>query len=182
MKGILFKPDVWKAKLKVLEQYREAQTRRVIKPQPDADGGIDGCNTIYDHNIKEFARYKVGEVVYIKEAWGADDDGQLVIFYKSETPDWGGKWHSPMFLPAKFARDFIQITDVKAQRLQEITEEDAKAEGVEPLNHFANTNIGCHYRESYIELWDSINKKYPWSSNPWIWRYEFKKVERPVSE
>lgn len=74
---------------------------------------------------------------------------------------------SPLFMPAWAARDFIKITDVRPKRLQEITELEAEAEGAP--EHGLNAGLLW-----YKKLWDSINPKYPFSSNPWCWRYEFK--------
>jgi hypothetical protein len=76
------------------------------------------------------------------------------------------QWNSPFFMPKWAARLWLEVTDVKVERLQEISVPDAKAEGVWSVSALA-------------DLWDSINgKKYPWKSNPWVWAYTFKKVER----
>lgn len=197
MKGFLFRPDVWKAKLKVLEQYGEAQTRRVsglkeINKEPDNWRHVrnvvneqvfifqqkDGLQKI----IKP--RYRVGEVVYIKEAHfiGGVKPNEWVIFKDSKLPIPKTKvedyhWQIPRFMPAWAARYFIQITDVKPQRLQKITEEDCLKEGCPQIQ--AATGLRIQW---YKELWDSINPKYPWTSNLWIWVYTFKKGDRKSRE
>lgn len=133
--------------------------------------------------------YQVGEVVYVKEAWATEKrydpfkPSELPyypkIFYVSDgVGEWPsnlsiGRLRSPLHLTEAFARYFIKITDVRAERLQEISEEDAKAEGV------AEANCATHHksaREVYGELWDSLNPKYPWEINPWVWVYSFEKV------
>ncbi len=148
------------------------------------------------------SRYQVGEVVYIKEAHRyIQNDGDPYDFgvqyrWDSQVKWWRDnanlmdypideKWRSPMFLKAKFARYFIQITDVRPERLQEITEEDAVAEGSqcviwhgEHAMQYERQMPVSTYRAGYANLWDSINPKYPWSGNWWIWRYEFRKVGR----
>ncbi len=91
------------------------------------------------------------------------------------------RWRSPLFMPEWAARYFIQITDVRPERLQEITEEDAMAEGCSLMvGVTAGGGMGlASAKYAYMKLWDSINPKYPWASNPWIWVYTFKKVEKP---
>ncbi len=126
-------------------------------------------------------RYKVGETVYIKEAWAKIVSPCEYIKYKLDDPvpsgDWG-KWRSPLLMPSKFARYFITIKDVRAERLQEITEEDAEREGVVPAQ--LNKEYGClcisqgrKHICTYIDLWDSINENQKWNTNPFVWRYEF---------
>jgi hypothetical protein len=137
-------------------------------------------------------RYHIGETVYIKEAWCEDFTGEK-IHYKldgGESPGaqiFFGKdkqwhdykkpfWRSPLFLPEIFARYFIQILDVRPERPQEITAEESYKEGIEKLDKGVG-RLNYKYSmatELYAELWNSINPKHPFSSNPWVWRYEFK--------
>ncbi len=165
MKGILFKPDM----IKAIIEGRKTQTRRVIKPQPFLGDKFQNYEPLVGK-----PRYQVGEVVYIKEA-GVWDERVRLFAYKANMPDLTAKWQSPRFMPAWAARYFIQITDVRAERLQEITEEDAIAEGCPSA---LVTLATVPMVEWYKHLWDSINPKYPWSSNPWVWVISFKKVEK----
>ena len=209
MKGILFKPDVWQAKKKVLEQYGEAQTRRLVNPQPTFGDGAWGWQTgksygvvgissnvekVFCQSLIEHSRYQVGEVVYRKEAWriinpigkyfhNPYDFGIEYLSINHEVKWWTDngnlmdypideKVRSPLFLPEKYARDFLQITAVRAERLQEITDEDAIAEGC--LETRERVGNGIHWespRGNYCLLWDSINKEYTWDKNPWVWVY-----------
>jgi len=91
------------------------------------------------------------------------------------------EWKSPLHMPEHYARYFLVITDVRAERLQEITEGGCYMEGV-------NKDATCYIRETgkYTEertsnprvvfewLWNSINKDYPWESNPWVFVYTFR--------
>lgn len=109
-------------------------------------------------------RYKLSEPdILITD--GEDEKGRLMTH-----------WQSPLFMPAWAARLFIKITANAPERLQEITEEDDVKEGT-PINDFfpANTALiaGLTTVDYYAELWDSINPDYPFSSNPWVFRYEF---------
>jgi len=186
MKGILFKPDM----IMAIVEGRKTVTRRVIKPQPIITGQFADYKNITTliENLGEYARYQVGEVVYIKEAHRyIQNDGDPYGFgiqYKSDSQvkwwtDNGNlmdypideKWRSPLFLKELFARYFIKIADVRAEMVQEITEEDAKEEGVtRPPNY----SLTPHYIEWYKWLWDKINKDYPFESNPYVFRYNFK--------
>jgi hypothetical protein len=217
MKGILFKPAMHTA----IREGRKTVTRRLdhlktvnvipdkwhVYKRPDGDwlfvdAELPG-NVIPEVMLSVYGkkpRYKVGDVVYIKEAWvemvcvasteKGKGRGESNILYKLTADDTEkrilqGHWKSPLFLPERFARDFIQITDVRPERLQDIAEEDAIAEGV--TRHLAAT-LGLsvspseeefNFRDSrhtYRVLWDSINKDFPWASNPWVWRIEFRET------
>jgi len=206
MKGILFKP--WKIKAIADDPDREWQTRRlsglkVINENPDnwrfvyKELGTFYFEPLDKHCIAVMCklRYQVGETVYIKEAWWTpphnrnESHNQNIVSYRAIIVENAGeeaaqrnRWLSPLFMPQWAARYFIKILSVTPQRLQEITEEDAEAEG------FAGYNIGQIYlRETgnypvfalgvFVWAWDSINPKYPWKFNPWAWRYEFELVK-----
>lgn len=103
-----------------------------------------------------------------------------------------GEWRPSIFMPRWASRITLEVTGVRVERLQEITEEDARSEGVEEarkcethefLNGVPLKKIGNHRAEvsgyglSFMRLWDSINgKKFPWESNPWVWVIGFKKL------
>jgi len=143
-------------------------------------------------------RYQVGETVYIKEAWAIARwlpyevvdiifrDGRLKLDIpwdawcsENQHKDAWENWRSPRFLREKFARYFIVILDVKAQRLQEIMEEDAEADGASWMGAGDGENYDVHSaRECFANLWDSINPKYPFESNPWVFAYTFKLLQQ----
>jgi len=152
------------------------------------------------------ARYQVGETVYVKEVhyrygkwvkngltktrkqrWEFKPLPELRIssikgvqsFRYYDNPPDGVKpnsyrkegWYkrSPLFMPEWAARYFITITDVRAERLQEISRDNILAEGIYPFPY--------HNKTEFKNLWNSINKDYPWESNPWAFAYSFKRVE-----
>lgn len=98
-------------------------------------------------------------------------------------------WTSPIHMPRLASRITLEITDVRVERLQDISEEDAKAEGVERCGYAGLTVIpaACFlggvfpiecYRYGFGIAWDKINgKTHPWQSNPWVWCLSFKKAE-----
>lgn len=84
------------------------------------------------------------------------------------------KWRASIFMPRAVSRITLEITNIRVERLQDISEEDAKAEGVPPFDW----NDGWSLRPvpAFEKLWDSINgAKHPWSSNPWVWCVNFKR-------
>ena len=202
MKGILVKPDL----IPAIVDRRKTQTRRVIKPQPAEGIAIASFEangetlwTYCNYDGEQIAgkcpvpRYHAGETVYIKEAWrvmASDDNCPLcdirsenscLVQYKNGAPSPTdcimGRWRSPLFMPESAARHFITILAVWAERLQEITEEDAKAEGSMYLRSYNYPEYIEGFRGWFKELWDSINPKYPFESNPWVFPYEFEFVK-----
>ena len=80
------------------------------------------------------------------------------------------EWKSSLHMPEHYARHFITILAVRAERLQEITPEDCIAEGI-----IEECGDGLALRDRYEPLWSSINPTYPFESNPWVFPYEFVK-------
>ena len=87
------------------------------------------------------------------------------------------RWRSPIFMPRWASRIDLAITEVRLERLQEITEADAIAEGCDGRFHDVHGEWDWTYPEVHFHaLWDSINgKKYPWEMNCWVWVLGFKK-------
>lgn len=89
------------------------------------------------------------------------------------------RWRPSIFMPRWASRITLEITNIRAERLQEITEDDAKAEG--PNQHHSwPDNYYCTWIGAFHALWDSINAKrgYPWESNPWVWVIEFRRIKQ----
>jgi len=165
--------------------------------------------------LSKFCPYQVGETVYIKEAWYAerrfdhlkprDIPLNSLIGYplRDIRPDWAGKLRSPMFLREDFARLFHNILAVRAERLQEITEDAILAEGIRypvteeghlilrltgnhpPCDYIPKENFknGAYagskelwLKAHFASLWNSINPKYSWEGNPWVYPYTFRLI------
>ena len=97
-------------------------------------------------------------------------------------------------MPKKRARIFLEVTNVRVERLKDIYEEDAISEGIDKkgdlyFNYFESKLLGIglqkeyFYKEipkvSFMSLWSKINGEDSWKANPWVWVYEFKVVEKP---
>ena len=208
MKGICFKEPLFIATIKGIK----TQTRRIINPQPDnirsvsiklMKSGVD-YQLITPKGIPEPAisfltcknkylkpRYKVGEVVYLKEPYvHFIEDGYKVHVYKymnDEAELWEGgtgfSWINKLFMPEIDARYFIKITAVRAERLQDISDEDCIREGIIEERIWGNHTEWFTYcngtysfttpREAYKELINSIHGKGTWEENPFVWVYDY---------
>lgn len=91
-------------------------------------------------------------------------------------PAWSG-WKSPLFMPHWASRLTLEITEVRVERLQEITESDALAEGCSPLPR-EEENMTEPATIEFEELWDFLNAKrgYGWDTNPWVWVIKFDNI------
>lgn len=99
-----------------------------------------------------------------------------------------GRWKPSIHMPLKYARLFLEVKAVRVERLQDISEEDAVAEGVE---YYVPNVTGMlkgrdqeSPRDNYRILWDSLNAKRgsaakSWDNNPWVWVYELGRINKP---
>ena len=144
---------------------------------------------------------QIGDVLWVRETWSQLDmdyravEGKLngeefkgcPIAYKAnnDAPEHFGCWRPSIFMPRYAARLFLKVTNIRVERLQDITEEDAIAEGVlwnraKKINELEKSNnIIDNAKTLFMRLWDSINAKrgYGWDINPWVWVVEFERVE-----
>lgn len=190
----------------------KTQTRRVVKPQPFYQG-FDGpprfSSTFGEFHYPSQRGIKCpyghpGDRLYVRETWQHSNhpygpvDESCAIFYRADywddphgmdgekSPE--GKyreWRPSIHMPRWASRILLEIVSVRVERLQDISEEDAMAEGAD-LAHFGvdayGLPSGCavmsvSHRAGYIELWESINGPGSWYANPWVWVVEFKRVQ-----
>lgn len=96
-----------------------------------------------------------------------------------------GKWKPALFMPKEAARIWLKVTDVRVERLQEITIDDIRNEGLSSMAvHAGDMEIAI---EEWKNLWNSTIKKsdldcYGWDANPWVWVIEFERCEKPQNE
>ncbi|WHL17675.1 hypothetical protein [Stenotrophomonas acidaminiphila] len=95
--------------------------------------------------------------------------------------DFGLKWRPSIHMPREACRLVLEITGVRVERLQAISDSDALAEGIEELNgRYSHNGGSCKCRtpaSSFHELWTSTGGD--WDSNPWVWVIEFKRIDSP---
>ena len=112
---------------------------------------------------------------FVYRADGTHSDGDGI---GDSLPD-GCRWKPSIHMPRKACRMELEITSVRCERLQSITEEQAKAEGVE-LHCTDRACLYCHgytARQAFQELWTSINGQESWDANPWVWAVSFRKIK-----
>lgn len=174
---------------------RETVTRRVIKVQPHGLGawirqGIKWMfPNVCPHTTVNCPYGQPGDRLWVREAWsrvGNTDPGYLT--YRATYPeclppglervpadirDVGYRWRPSIHMPRAASRILLEITDVRVERLQDISDEQALAEGVDQTN----TSIPGYARQRFQDLWGSINGTGSWDANPWVWVVEFKRIQ-----
>lgn len=187
----------------------KTQTRRAVNPQPEHpqfgnrkmlavdDEGAE----LYLHGGPLLVRaircpYGLpGDRLWVREAWrvsSAQDslaprdlpDGLKAEYVADGPAIFDGRIRPGMFMPRWASRITLEITDVRVERLQDISEDDARAEGfsvdrisdyldvVERMDQTESRPATCLYRD----LWDEINGDGAWDANPWVWAISFKRV------
>ena len=188
----------------------KTQTRRLIKPQPLENtsgylykGTFWGFGEIIPKKMIQYAPYKPGDILWVRETWSDfyfEESGYIYEADEDRVSD-EFRWKSSTHMPRKAARIFLEVKSVRVERLQDITEEDARAEGIKSyLLHkehggewrerngslFWSSDYNTHStrKEAFSELWDSLNAKrgYSWESNPWVWVIEFARIKKPIKQ
>lgn len=174
---------------------RKTCMRRIMKPQPTGE---------YARTFSEIAMYQPGDILYVRETWhkyikrvGKGESCHLAEFYGykasiANSEDANEPWKSPVCMPKEAARIWLKVTNVRVERLQEITVDGCHREGInietsavtdgETLNRKHDFSL-----EKFETLWDSTVKKsdidrYGWDANPWVFVYEFEHCEKPKEE
>jgi hypothetical protein len=92
------------------------------------------------------------------------------------TGDPGVKWRPSIFMPRWASRILLEITAIRVERLQSISEADARAEGTQEPSLVPTIGACWSERDAYAKLWESINGPGSWAANPWVWVVEFRRV------
>lgn len=188
----------------------KTQTRRPIKPQPNAGPRAEMVNLgyrswgLFDGDLSGEWRcpYGVpGERLWVKETFGFTGRIPTSIHresirnrfvanpawfgYRADHPEGGYCWYPSIHMPHAFSRLTLEITDIRVQRLQEISEDDAKAEGVDGYvggegfvsRDALNVEPGYwhphFYRQGFRAKWEDIYGDTSWDANPWVWAITF---------
>lgn len=181
---------------------RKTQTRRVVKGAPLWDTApVEFSNSPgwwtdrEDHDSRRCPYGKPGDRLWVRETfaapWGKDYElpgGVPAVFYRADGEPFNddGRWTPSIHMPRWASRITLELTGVRVERLQDISEKDAKAEGIEEPSPahgaWCDPNLGREghwsYRLTFSLLWDSINgKRAPWASNCWVWVLQFRVVK-----
>jgi hypothetical protein len=171
---------------------RKTQTRRVAKcdgnPFHSASGAWVAMNAAKGEITEMRCPYgEPGDSLWVRETWAdvplAEEDGgqgdKMHTVYRADGEsafdrmpaewDFMGKWKPSIHMPRAASRITLKVTDIRLEGLNDISPEDAAAEGW-PGPDEANTIRSSYPIAWYSHLWDKINgKQHPWESNPWVW-------------
>ncbi|HGW2967011.1 TPA: hypothetical protein ACNP4C_005177 [Klebsiella oxytoca] len=195
-RGMIFNAEMVRAIL----DGRKTQTRRIVKLQPDEDGLAKVTNGPWVDTSERNYRCPFGDVgdrIWGRETWAeagasvpnlklyrANYPEHVPSHYENVPPANEIRWTPSIHMPRWASRILLEITDVRVERLNAISEHDAQAEGVAKLRggfwqHYQPgwTQHQLSARGSFVTLWKSIYGEESWNSNPWVWVIEFKRIE-----
>lgn len=180
--------------VKAIQEGRKTQTRRAMKPQPKQNSHglwMWSCRgnggQLREEHFKEIIPQhcpygKPGDRLWVRETWGRIHyegiDEQPTYFYRADETDAERdalvKWRPSIHMPRAASRITLDVINVRVQRLQQIGEPDARAEGVGegPQEGWVTGPV-----VAFADLWDSINGRDAWLINPWVWVVEFKVIK-----
>ena len=185
---------------------RKTQTRRIVQPTPLERGSRTffykrGYPVFIDERraaIESCPYGGPGDHLWVRETFSydrldIDRDGMLPCWYWADGNPRRGDWTIPkpsIHMPRWASRITLRIKSVRVERLQEISEQDAIAEGVLRSQRAVSASAAapaffdymldqpnyCSARSSYSSLWESINGPGSWEKNPWVWVLEFERT------
>lgn len=181
------KPIIFNGQMvRAILEGRKTQTRRIMKPYPVLHAGgfwhfrdcqwKDGGLGFPQSGIEDHAPYQLGDRLWVRETFRTVQDeetGAEKFIYRAD-PDKEknpyARWRPSIHMPRTASRIMLEVTDVRAERLQDIGEDEAIAEGIEK-SVYLYTSKEDRYRESYrsgfARQWDAVYMN--WGSNPWVW-------------
>lgn len=198
---------------------RKTMTRRIIKPQPWIDDmgnlcspapagrvqcwgqSIDG-KPYWRHFVAKYVRWRPGDRAWVRETWApldrctTNDPGVQALvdrgFYRADDSTVDGEishWTPAIHMPRRVSRLTLLIENVRVQRLQDISEEDARAEGVERHGDgwrnylMSSPRRRCpNARDSFSTFWTSIHGPDAWDRDPWVVALTFRPVHRNIDQ
>jgi len=182
--------------VRAILEGKKTQTRRLVKPPPPRTCQTpliwsDGWS-IAGH-VYHCPYGKPGDRLWVRETWAENAGSAGGIIYRADFGDKCGgvatldlkgqewthcvdRWRPSIFMPRWASRITLEITGVRIERLQHISEEDALAEGsIGALNNSIGDNWSA--REAFAAFWQSIHGADSWDINPWVWVVEFQHQE-----
>lgn len=173
---------------------RKSCTRRIIKPQPQGYFEVsEEPLYIYDTDGKQgkiTPPYQPGDILYVRETF--IQAAAHIFWYKADDKPWMSKdllWKLSIHMPKEAARIWLKVTDVRVERLQDITGLSVQKEGIEldPKECASKFDFITELFLLFQKLWDSTIKKsdldrYGWDTNPYVWVIEFERCEKPKEE
>lgn len=192
IKPILFNTEMVEAIL----EGQKTQTRRTVKQPPivgdimrDEKGWYYEDGTRNGHSL--IPQFSTGDILWVRETWGKLTECDVFppyepheerFIYRADRSDpdhFQAKWHPSIHMPKEAARIFLRVKDVRVERLQDIDEDAAIAEGI--ADSPAGTDSPLL---RFTELWDKTIRRedlreFGYHANPWVWVIEFERCEKP---
>lgn len=192
IKPILFNTEMVEAIL----EGQKTQTRRTVKQPPivgdimrDEKGWYYEDGTRNGHSL--IPQFSTGDILWVRETWGKITECDVFppyepheerFIYRADRGDpdhFQAKWHPSIHMPKEAARIFLRVKDVRVERLQDMDEDAAIAEGV--ADSPAGTDSPLL---RFTELWDKTIRRedlreFGYHANPWVWVIEFERCEKP---
>lgn len=195
--------------IRALLDGRKTQARQIIKPQPVWDTALTGKEgLVLGESIwtpDEYANYAAcpygwrGSLLWVQETFRLFDSHEECScydfcvcaslhgnpIYRADEDCRENKWKPSVHMPRWASRITLEITSVRVERLQDISEEDAIAEGIQSWIETFN-NSGIYHQNGQLQAypatafsrhWQSINGPESWNENPWVWVIEFNRIE-----
>ncbi len=220
-----FKPILFSTPMvQAILRGEKTQTRRIVKYSKKITDPKIGFSAFTDkdqfevrgvHENGQYGgslfkmKYKVGDILWVRETWQHTkclninfEDENYGYVYKADGQPWedyeGWTWKPSIFMPKDACRIFLKLTKIRIERLEDITKEDAIAEGIEKWEQMCQTRYksyvepmvgfwddGSHLQTggvhpaiaSYRSLWAKINGFDNLNSNPWVFVYEFERTD-----
>ncbi len=194
---------------------RKSQTRRAVKPAewnfaPRPEFNIDTATGRHEWLARKAGEPSTfrwlpcphgqpGDRLWVREShWFFQDEADPVtgytppvltvddVEYRADGESTRHRWRPSIHMPRWASRITLEITGVRVERLNAISEDDTRAEGITDggcLN-CGNSELSCgclnprpDARDAFVSLWSSINGRESWDANPWVWVVEFKRLE-----
>jgi hypothetical protein len=185
--------------VRAILEGRKSQTRRIIKPQPFGtimphqlkDDGFFREEHIgkwlWETKEGEYLKHcpygQSGDILWVRETWRPKGHNFPIGYpfeYRATAEEDGvpidEPWKPSIFMPKEVCRIRLEITNIRVEKLQDISEEDAIAEGISLPNYADQAIKDVHYPEPstiYSLLWENINGDGSWALNPWVWVIKF---------
>lgn len=192
MDGVRERPILFSAPMvRAILDVTKTQTRRgayKLVRHPDFGYKLTPSVLVHEkepqHVIDRCCPYgQPGDRLWVREAWMHVEHDVQPVRYRATNPSYAGRWRPSIHMPRWASRINLEITGIRVERLQDISETDAMAEGIQPeLDGWTDySNPSCQMClnpvDSYRTLWESINGAGSWALNPWVWCISFRRVD-----
>lgn len=167
---------------------RKTQTRRITKYPLKLKGWHVSIGEGQKPPPIEFCPYNVGDVLWVRETFTEWPENEFQYFVDTALGEELGKWKPSIHMPKKAARIFLRVKYIRSERLRDLFHSDARSEGIDFVQgkssklyyNYLTLDYGCNELFSFMTFWQSIYGEESWGQNPFVWVYEFERIEKPL--